>query len=108
MATFTELYIDKGSDHTFSIDLDGSNDLTAYTVRSKIKKALGPCHIDESLLTFDFVININEDPELTVTLPSTVTSLMSSGDRYIFNIELASGNTTPIISRVLEGVITVS
>jgi hypothetical protein len=107
MAIFTELYIDQGSDHTFSIDLDGSNDLTGYSARGKIKKSLAPCHVDDSSLVFDFTINNGSDPELTVTLTSAVTSLMSDG-RYTFDIELVSGDPTPEITRVLQGVINVA
>lgn len=97
MATYTDLYIDQGSDFTFNIDLDGTPDLTGYTAVGQVKKCWG------STTAIDFSLFINgSGDELTATLEAAKTSLLKQG-RYVFDIELHSGDSTPIITRVLQG-----
>lgn len=104
MATYTELYIDQGSDFTFNIDLDKDIDLTGYTAVGQIRRCWG----STDPIDFDLFINPTPgDPELTATLTSAQTALLRRG-RYLFDIEIRSGDPTPIVTRVLEGQIYVN
>ena len=103
MATYTELFVDQGSDFTFNIDLDQTLDLSNYTAIGKTK----PCYASGSSVDFQIVIQNNTDPELVATLTAAQTLTMKEG-RHLFDIEIRSSGSTPIVTRVLEGMIFVS
>lgn len=105
MATYTEIFIDQGSDYTFNIDLDKTLDLTGYTAVGQAKKCYG--YGSNNTVNFDIIIQNGIDPELIATLTSATTAQMVEG-RYTYNIEIISGDPTPIVTRVLEGIIYVT
>lgn len=105
MATYSNLYIDQGSDFTFSVDLTsaaGSVDLTNYTSRGQIRKSY------TSSTATDFNISINvSDSELSCSLTAEQTGALKAG-RYVYDIEILSSDTPAIVTRVLEGQIDVT
>lgn len=105
MATYSNLYIDQGSDFSFSVDLTtttGSIDLTDYTSRGQIRKSY------TSSTATDFYISVNIlESELVCSLTAAQTSALKPG-RYVYDIEILSGDATPIVTRVVEGQIDVT
>ena len=100
MATYSNLYIDQGSDFNFTVDLTptvGSTDLTSYTHKGQLRKTY------TSTNAIDFAISINNtNKELTGSLTAAQTGSLKAG-RYVYDIEIRSGDATPIITRVVEG-----
>ena len=100
MATYSNLYIDQGSDFSFVVDVKptvGSIDLTNYTSRGQLRKSY------TSTNAVDFILSIdNTNKEINASLTSAQTSLIKAG-RYVYDIELLSGDSTPIVKRVVEG-----
>jgi hypothetical protein len=105
MATYSNLFIDQGSDFNFTVDLStttGAVDLTDYTSRGQIRKSY------TSSTSVDFTISINvSESELACSLTAAQTSSLKAG-RYVYDIEILSGDATPIITRVVEGQIDVT
>ena len=105
MATYSNLFIDQGSDFNFTVDLStttGAVDLTDYTSRGQIRKSY------TSSTSVDFTISIDvSESELACSLTSAQTSSLKAG-RYVYDIEILSGDATPIITRVVEGQIDVT
>ena len=100
MATYSNLFIDQGSDFSFSVDLTtatGSLDLTGHASRGQIRKSY------TSSTATDFAISINVvDSELIASLTAAQTAALKPG-RYVYDIEILSADATPIITRVVEG-----
>ena len=105
MATYSNLFVDQGSDFNFSVDLTsatGSVNLTNYTSRGQIRKSY------TSSAATDFNISINvSDSELSCSLTAVQTGALKPG-RYVYDIEILSGDVTPIVTRVVEGQIDVT
>jgi hypothetical protein len=105
MATYSNLFIDQGSDFNFSVDLTsaaGSVDLTSHTGRGQIRKSY------TSSTAIDFAISIDVDnSEVLASLSAEQTGAMKPG-RYVYDIEILSAAATPIVTRVLEGQIDVT
>lgn len=100
MSTYANLFIDQGSDFSFSVDLisaTGLLDLTGYSSRGQIRKSY------TASAATDFAISINvDDSELNASLTAAQTASLKPG-RYVYDIEILSGDATPIITRVVEG-----
>jgi hypothetical protein len=100
MSTYANLFIDQGSDFSFSVDLisaTGLLDLTGYSSRGQIRKSY------TASTATDFAISINvDDSELNASLTAAQTAALKPG-RYVYDIEILSGDATPIITRVVEG-----
>jgi len=98
MATYSNIFVDQGSDFAMTVDLTqtvGTLSLSGYTARGSIKKTYS------STSKVDFVINVDTtDNELDVSLTSTTTSAMKAG-RYVYDIEIVSSSSH--VTRVLEG-----
>jgi hypothetical protein len=105
MATYSNLFIDQGSDFSFSVDLTsatGSVNLTNYTSRGQIRKSY------TSSAATDFNISINvSDSELSCSLTAVQTGALKAG-RYVYDIEILSDDTPAIVTRVVEGQIDVT
>jgi hypothetical protein len=105
MATYSNLFIDQGSDFNFSVDLTsaaGSVDLTSYTGRGQLRKSY------TSSTAVDFTISIDvANSEVNASLTAAQTAAIKPG-RYVYDVEILSGAATPIITRVLEGQIDVT
>lgn len=105
MATYTNLFIDQGSDFSFTHDLSttvGPLDLTSYTARGQIRKS----YISSTWVDFDISINVS-DSELTCSLTAEWTSLLKYG-RYVYDIEILSGDDPAVVTRVVEGQVDVT
>lgn len=100
MATYSNLFIDQGSDFNFRVDLTtaaGSVDLTSYTGRGQLRKSY------TSSTAVDFTISIDvANSEVNASLTAAQTAAIKPG-RYVYDIEILSAAATPIITRVLEG-----
>lgn len=102
MATYKNLFIDQGSDFSFSVDLEptiGSLDLNGYSARGQIKKAYA------STDSTDFSLTLNvSDKEIVASLSASQTSALKAG-RYVYDIEIYSGS---LVTRVIEGQIEIT
>ena len=106
MATYANLFIDKGSTFKFTIDLEKNTgsalDLTGYTARGQLRKSY------TSTTAIDFTIAIDvANTELDVSLTATQTNALKAG-RYVYDIEIEDNSTPAEVTRVLEGQITVN
>tara|TARA_Y100000004_G_scaffold161378_1_gene189409 strand:- start:784 stop:1122 length:339 start_codon:yes stop_codon:yes gene_type:complete len=100
MATYANIFVDQGSDFSMTVDLVksvGSLDLTNYTGRGEIRKTY------TSTTKTSFTISVDSSAnELVVSLTAAQTAAIKAG-RYVYDIEILSGDSTPIVTRVLEG-----
>ena len=98
MATYSNIFIDQGSDFAMTVDLTqsvGTLNLTGYTARGSIKKTYS------STTKVDFTINVDvTDTELDISLSNSQTGAMKAG-RYVYDIEIVSSSSH--VTRVLEG-----
>jgi len=105
MATYSNLFVDQGSDFNFAVDLaigGASINLDGYSARGQIRKSY------TSSTATDFAISINvDDSELNASLTAAQTSVLKPG-RYVYDIEILSDDVTPIVTRVVEGQIDVT
>lgn len=100
MATYSNLFIDQGSDFSFTLNLEsaiGSLDLTNYTGRGQIKRNY------TASTAVDFAITVNPaDGSLIVNLTAEQTRAMKA-TRYVYDIEIVSNDVPARVIRVLEG-----
>ena len=103
MAQKVNLVIDQGTTFTsnFLVNDDDGNpvNLAAYTARSQLRK-----HYTSSNST-SFTVEANSTGYVTLTLTANVTTGLSAG-RYVYDVELI--NPSNVVSRILEGLITVT
>ena len=112
MATYSNIFIDQGSDFGMTVDLEqstGTLDLTGYTARGHIKKSYDSTSlrkVDGTLFTngrVDFTVSVDTtNKELDVSLLASTTSEIKAG-RYVYDIEIVSGDNPAKVTRVLEG-----
>jgi hypothetical protein len=105
MATYANIFIDQGSDFSFTLDLSttvGLLDLASYTARGQIRKS----YTSSTSVDFDISINVS-DPELECSLTSEQTSLLKYG-RYVYDIEILSSDDPAVVTRVVEGQVDVT
>jgi len=105
MATYSNLFIDQGSDFNFSVDLateGASVNLAGYSARGQIRKSY------TSSTAVDFTISVDAaNSEVNASLTAAQTAAIKPG-RYVYDIEILSAASTPIVTRVLEGQIDVT
>lgn len=104
MATKANLIIDQGASYSTTIDIldeDGEPiNLTNYTGAAQMRK-----HYTSTTAT-SFVVSLGGvEGTLTLSMSSNTTANLSSG-RYVYDVELTSD--TGLVSRVLEGIVTVT
>jgi len=112
MAQQRDFVVDQGSDITIELHLkneDGSTkDLTGHLVRGKIKKSYDTTDNDQ---IFNFTQTTIQSPSTScialITLSNTLTDTMKAG-RYVYDIELLSGDVSDIVERILEGKLSVT
>ena len=105
MATYANLFIDQGSNFSFTLDLAstvGLLDLSSYTARGQIRKS----YSSTTFVEFDISINVS-DSELTCSLTAAQTSLLKYG-RYVYDIEILSSDDPAVVTRVVEGQVDVT
>lgn len=107
MAAYVELYMDQGTTFTNVINL--TDDLTSayinvsgYQVRSQMRRSYYSSNASANIIC---TITNAANGEITMSLDAANTSTIKAG-RYLFDLE----TVTPlnIVSRVLEGIITVT
>lgn len=111
MAQNRDLTIDQGTDITVELHLKEENgaakNLTGHTLRGKIKKNYDTTDNDQ---IFDWTTTVSapaSDGIALITLTNTTTDTMKPG-RYVYDIELLSGDEDVIVERILEGKINVT
>ena len=104
MAIKANLLIDQGTTFSSTInitDVDGEIiDLSGYTGASQMRK-----HYSSSNSTAFSVTITAATGEVTLSLSSNQTANLTAG-RYVYDVELTDSSN--VISRVLEGIVTVS
>ena len=107
MSGYVELYIDQGSNFRNVINI--TDDLTntpinvyGYSAQSQLRRSYYSANISANLTcTFSNTAN----GELTLTMSAANTANIRAG-RYVFDVKLT--DTSNVISRILEGIITVN
>jgi len=106
MAAYIELYMDQGATFNNSITLvnDTTNtaiNVSGYTIRSQMRKSYYSANA-----TATFVCNISDSANgiITMGLAASNTANIKPG-RYLFDLETENNS---IVTRVLEGIITVT
>ena len=103
MATYSNLYIDQGSDFNATIDLSqttGSLNLTGYSGAGTIAKSY------DGTSKGSFTVSVDStDNELDLSLTAAETAALKPG-RYVYDVIIKSG--AGVITRVLEGQINVT
>lgn len=100
MATYSNLFVDQGSDFSFTLNLEsaiGSLDLTNYSARGQIKRN----YAATTAVAFDLSINTSEN-SIIVKLYAAQTRAMKA-TRYVYDIEVYSSDSPEKVIRVLEG-----
>ncbi len=107
MALTYNLFVEQGADFqnviTVSNDDGTPKDLTGYVAESKMRRSYGSTAFVEIVAT---VSNASAG-EITLSLTSAVTELLKSG-RYVYDMKITSGDVTPVVTRIVEGLVTVS
>ena len=109
MATITNFTIDQGTTFSTVIDLDNQStglfQLNNYTARGKIRKS----RFSQSYTLFSCAISENSPAQdsITISLSAAQTKKLSAG-RYVYDIEILSGDTPSIVTRVVEGQVEVT
>lgn len=107
MAAFVELYIDQGTTFNNIINLtdDLTNtpiDITGYIVRGQLRRSYYSANASANLTcTISNALN----GEITISMTDSQTANIKAG-RYLFDVETV--DTANTVSRVLEGIITVT
>jgi hypothetical protein len=104
MATKANLKIDQGTDFSTSITLtDDDNDpvdLSSYTGEGQIRKYY------TSTSAVDWSVSLGGNTGVvTISLTANTTNNIAAG-RYVYDIEIT--NAAGIVSRILEGIVTVT
>jgi len=107
MAAYTEIFLDQGA--TFNTEITLNDDtssapinLTGYIVRSQMRRSY---YSTNASATFTCTITDAANGELTLSLTDGQTSNIKAG-RYLFDLETV--DTSNVVTRVLEGIITVT
>lgn len=107
MAAYTEIIMDQGT--TFNTEITLNDDtssapinLSGYIVRSQMRRSY---YSANASATFTCTITDAANGELTLSLTDGQTSNIKAG-RYLFDLETV--DTSNVVTRVLEGIITVT
>ncbi len=104
MATRVNIVLDQGTDFETSITLTDSDGIqlntTGMTAASQIRRT----HSSSNAVSFTASL-ANTTGTLTLALNNATTSTLTAG-RYVYDVELT--DATSIVSRILEGVVTVT
>jgi len=99
MSTFSNLFIDQGSNFNTSIDLSDSTDLTltSYTAAGKVAKSY------DGTTKATFTASVDSTSKIVaISLTAQQTALLKPG-RYVYDIIIVSPDSPPGITRILEG-----
>jgi nucleoside-triphosphatase THEP1 len=109
MAEYVELYIDKGTNFstTININNDDTNlpqNLTGFIVTSQLRKSLLSINASANL---SCSVSDASNGEITLELSSANSSNLSAG-RYFFDVKTVDTRAANAVSRLIEGIIIVS
>jgi len=107
MAAYVELIMDQGASFNNVINLtddlsNASLNILGYTVRSQMRRSYYSANATANITC---TITNSSNGEITMSMTAANTTLIKSG-RYLFDLETV--DTNGIVSRVLEGIITVT
>lgn len=107
MAAYVELFMDQGANFNNIITLtdDTSNtaiNITGYTVRSQMRRSYYSVNASANIVC---TITDGSAGQVTMTLGASNTSNLTP-NRYLFDMETET--PSGVVSRVLEGIITVT
>lgn len=107
MAAYVELYVDQGT--TFNNIINLADDVTnaalnisGYTVRSQIRRSYYSLNASANITC---TVSNAANGEITMSMSAGETSNVKAG-RYLFDLETV--DTGGVVTRVLEGIITVT
>lgn len=107
MATFAEIYVDRGT--TFNNVIKMTDDITnalinvsGYTVRSQLRKSYYSSNISANVICS---ISDAANGEITMSIPAANTANLKPG-KYVFDVEVTDSSN--VVYRVLEGIITIT
>ena len=105
MAQYEEFTIDQGADTAIEIHVvdaqNAAKNLANYAVAAKMKKTFNSDSSDTQ--AFNAVVSSPAaDGIITLSLTNAQTNALKAG-RYVYDIELLSGDSPPIVKRVVEG-----
>ena len=112
MATYSNIFIDQGSDFTATIDLDnvtgGDATITGYSGAGRVRKTynLSPANASFTIVgsSSNAATFTSADKGIKITLSATSTTSLNAG-RYVYDVEIRSGSS---VIRVLEGQVEVT
>lgn len=107
MTAYVELYMDQGA--TFNNIINITDDVTnanvnisGYVISSQMRRSYNSANATANIVcTITSAIN----GEITMSLGSANTSNIKAG-RYLFDVKTT--NTSNVVSRILEGIVTVT
>lgn len=107
MAAYVELYMDKGADfrNVINITDDLTNapvNITEYNITSQMRRSYYSANATANITC---TITNPANGEITMSMTAANTALIKDG-RYLFDMKVTDGYGN--ISRVLEGIITVT
>jgi hypothetical protein len=107
MAAYVELIMDQGASFNNVINLtddlsNASLNILGYTVRSQMRRSYYSANATANITC---TITNSSNGEITMSVTAANTTLIKAG-RYLFDLETV--DTNGIVSRVLEGIITVT
>jgi len=107
MAAYVELIMDQGASFNNVINLtddlsNASLNILGYTVRSQMRRSYYSANATANITC---TITNSSNGEITMSMTAANTTLIKAG-RYLFDLETV--DTNGIVSRVLEGIITVT
>ena len=105
-AGYQELFLEQGSNFNTSVALDEADGSPFQLVDCEVKAVMKKSYYSSST-TAEFVIEINDPTEgiLILSLPYANTANIPAG-RYVYDLELINGES--IVTRILEGIVTVT
>ena len=108
MATIKNLVIDQGTTFSLTVTVSDANvnplNLTGYTVRAQMRKSYGATSYTA------FAVIVGSPPtagEVIISLTAAQTTGLKAG-RYVYDIEIVSPAPDSVVSRVLEGIVTIT
>jgi len=104
MATFSNLFVDQGSNFNTTIDLSDTPGLvlTNYTAAGKVAKSY------DGTAKATFAASIDSTAKtVSISLTAAQTAALKPG-RYVYDVIIASPDNPSVISRILEGQIDVT
>tara|TARA_Y100001937_G_C6933940_1_gene247266 strand:- start:78 stop:428 length:351 start_codon:yes stop_codon:yes gene_type:complete len=104
MSTFSNLFIDQGSNFNTTIDLSDTPglSLTNYTAAGKIAKS----YDGTTKATFSATVDSNSKV-VSISLTAAQTAAIKPG-RYVYDIIIVSPDSPAVVTRILEGQIDVT